>query len=479
MDEGDKEVGQHAVGPAEAQATPEPLPQGLSEQNRRGLLEALAGQQLFAHLLRNKEATGKVLAIPETAKDLVSAERNFETIKANLAELSADGLPTYALIHYMRGGVFLESWLIAPDGAVVRGEFSEIYEGLDAMSDGLGVNRLASTRAALPEGTPPPSDEEVRAARARDRSPQAIRQRGATLARTASMLLPGAVGEALGTRHGRVLLVAARDTGTAPYAALPLKNGVAAQHWSFVVVPDVETLAGYDLAFDFRALDIDKAVIVGDPDLTSDPRFDWVPLPGARREAIEVASDLGEKTNRVLLGKDATRANLVGAINSNPGLGMVYLATHAVSDADNPLTQGFIAMSGGHYFAGHIRQERFPGWKTHHPLVVISACQTALGRLFDGGSFGVARTWTVAGAGQVVASLWNVSDNATMILMTSFVERLKAGDAPEIAMQKAQLATMDFKDAKGNQPYLDDPKMWASFTVYGRPARLAKRQGPA
>jgi len=52
----------------------------------------------------------------------------------------------------------------------------------------------------------------------------------------------------------------------------------------------------------------------------------------------------------------------------------------------------------------------------HHPLVVLSACQTGLGKVFDGGSYGVARGWLSAGAGQVVASLWRVSDEATKIL---------------------------------------------------------------
>jgi CHAT domain-containing protein len=99
-------------------------------------------------------------------------------------------------------------------------------------------------------------------------------------------------------------------------------------------------------------------------------------------------------------------------------------------------------------------------------LVVMSACQTALGRVFDGGTFGVARTWTNAGAGQVVASLWNVSDAATLRLMERFARALKTGQAPEQAMQSAQLETL--KD------YPNDPRLWASFTVIGKPT-LSRR----
>ena len=249
---------------------------------------------------------------------------------------------------------------------------------------------------------------------------------------------------------------------------------MAVENWSFVVVPDIGTLLEHNPVFDRDAIDISNAVVVGDPDLSGDERYDWSPLPGARLEAERVAKLLAIQPERVLIGSSATRRNLTSAIKKDPDIGMVYLATHAVSDRENPLTQGFIAMSGpgGHYYPGHIRQEEFPGWDDHHPLVVISACQTALGRVMNAGNFGVARTWTKIGAGQVVASLWNVSDRATYILMSKFVDRLKAGDVPEIAMQTAQIATLRHKRSNGAQPYLNDPKMWASFMVYGKPSEI-------
>jgi CHAT domain-containing protein len=138
------------------------------------------------------------------------------------------------------------------------------------------------------------------------------------------------------------------------------------------------------------------------------------------------------------------------------------MATHAVADPKNPLTRGFVVLSKENLFAGELRVTTFRGWDERPPLVVMSACQTALGRVFEGGTFGVARTWTNAGAGQVVASLWNVSDLATYRLMTRFVAALKQGRLPEQAMQSAQLETI--------RNYPDDPKMWASFTIIGKPS---------
>jgi hypothetical protein len=451
-----------------SQPDPSPMPKKLSADERVDLLNAIAGAELFGEVMRTKERTGRVVAVGQE-RNLAKAEKDLEKIKENLAVLSKGGISTYALIHSLKNDNILQSWLIAPDGGIVSGHSGGRYDGLGKMATGLGVRALAATRGPRPEGQPPASPDVERAARKRDQSPEAVEKRKVTLAETATVLLPGEIGEALGTRSGRLLVITARDTGTAPYAALPLKNGFAAKNWSFIVLPDVGTLTEASSFFDFGALDIDNAIIVGDPDLSNDPKFDWSPLPGARREAQAVRKQLSDPSTRLLIGASATRKNFVAAIKKNPDAGIIYMATHAVADPDNPLTQGFMAMSGGHYYAGHIRQERFDGWDHHHPLVIMSACQTALGRYLDGGGFGVARTWTSIGAGQVVASLWNVSDNATSILMSDFVAGLKKGLAPEIAMQKAQIETMNHKDKHGRQPYLDDPKMWASFTVYGKP----------
>lgn len=474
-----KEAGKgRIVAPASPPVQPAPMPVELAPVDRAQLLEAIAGSELFAKVLRNKEQTGKVVA-PGKERNLARAERDLSTIRDRLAALSRDGPATYALIHTLRGGRALNAWLIGPDGGVAHGFYDREYGGLSLMIDGLGVRRLAETRSNRPEGTPPPSPDVERANQTRDRSPEAVHLRRETLERTREMLLPGAVGNALGTREGRLLVIPAMDTGTAPYAAMPLRNGTAAAHWSFVILPDIDTLTGPNPAFDYRALDIDKAIVAGNPDLSADTQFDWAPLPGAQREAVMVARELNDPDTVLMTGPQATRSNLTRAIASRPDAGLIYLATHAVADDKNPLTRGFIAMSGkqGHYYAGHIRQERFSGWKQHHPLVVISACQTALGRVLDGGGFGVARSWTTAGAGQVVASLWNVSDQATAILMTAFVERLKAGDWPEVAMQRAQLATMNARNAKGERPYADDPKMWASFMIFGKPSASSRHPG--
>ena len=445
-------------------------------QRWRQLIEAIAGENLFAEVLQSKEQHGRVVPVRLGSEaDLLRAQEQLAAIQRRLKLLSQDGTPTYLLLHHIDSEGYLGAFLLDSEGGMRSSTYPEPYEGIDFLVSGLGVKRLASTRAPIERGQPQPTDEEIDALRAADQTPAAKAERVDALGYARELLLPAAVFNELSERSGRILVKGVRDTGTAPYAALPLEDGPAAQRFSFVMLPDLETLAADDGVFEFGQLDLDRAVIVGDPDLSQDPKYAWHPLPGALAEAKTVSAKLDGNSAKLLTGKQATRSALTRAIHQTDDLGMVYIASHAIADPSNPLTRGFVAMSGsdGHYFAGHIRQERFRGWQQRNPLVVMSACQTALGRVFEGGGFGIARSWTSVGAGQVVSSLWNVSDNATKVLMTHFVDRIKAGDAPEIAMQKAQLKTMQAKTKDGRQPYLDDPKMWASFSIYGKPSGSA------
>lgn len=426
-----------------------------------GLVAAIAQSYPRVRQMQAKSETGNVVALRPSAASLARARRDLASVRANLARLSQGGVPTHALFQSIARDGHLQAWLIRSDGSIVADRSAQPYAGLTALPEGLGVTRFALSRGPQLKGQAVPvldaerAPDDVRGARA------TVAQRMATLDRTGQMLLPGAVGAALAVASGRLLVLPVRDTGTAPYAALPLAGDVAARRWSFVVMQDVPTLASSAAGFDMGRVVTSRAVVVGDPKTMRDVRYSFPPLPGARAEAQAVAQELTVDPANVLIGAAATRPAVVKAINRMNGGGIVYMATHAIADARNPLTRGFVVLDSGNLFAGELRQTRFRGWAARQPLVVMSACQTGLGRVFEGGTFGVARTWTDAGAGQVVASLWNVSDQATMRLMTRFTRALKAGQAPEAAMQTAQLETL--KD------YPDNPKLWASFTIIGKP----------
>jgi CHAT domain-containing protein len=95
-------------------------------------------------------------------------------------------------------------------------------------------------------------------------------------------------------------------------------------------------------------------------------------------------------------------------------------------------------------------------------LVVLSACETALGKEVKGeGLEGLTRGFMYAGARQVVASLWQVDDVATAELMQSFYEgMLKHGLKPAAALRQAQIAM--WKQTRHAAPYF-----WAGFVMQG------------
>jgi CHAT domain-containing protein len=96
-------------------------------------------------------------------------------------------------------------------------------------------------------------------------------------------------------------------------------------------------------------------------------------------------------------------------------------------------------------------------------LVVLSACQTALGKDIRGeGLIGLTRGFMHAGAGRVLATLWNVEDRSTSILMQRFYEGLLGPEklSPAAALRKAQQSLLR-EDARRS------PHFWAGFTVQG------------
>lgn len=94
-------------------------------------------------------------------------------------------------------------------------------------------------------------------------------------------------------------------------------------------------------------------------------------------------------------------------------------------------------------------------------LVVLSACQTALGKTYSGeGIYGLQRAFLQAGAETVVISLWEVSDEATRLLMTEFYANLLIKKKPKYeALKQAQL------EVKEKYPH---PHYWAPFIMVGR-----------
>ena len=96
-------------------------------------------------------------------------------------------------------------------------------------------------------------------------------------------------------------------------------------------------------------------------------------------------------------------------------------------------------------------------------LVVLSACQTGLGKEVRGeGLIGLTRGFMYAGAPRVMASLWKVDDRATSELMKQFYQGMlgQAKRTPAAALRAAQIELWKSKA-------WSDPYYWAAFTMQG------------
>jgi CHAT domain-containing protein len=103
-------------------------------------------------------------------------------------------------------------------------------------------------------------------------------------------------------------------------------------------------------------------------------------------------------------------------------------------------------------------QEIF-GLDLHASLVVLSACETALGKLTRGDELtGLTRAFIYAGTPSVITTLWQVNDRASYELMREFYQNLKSGRNKAEALRQAQLTTLQ----KYPHPYY-----WAAYQLTG------------
>lgn len=91
-------------------------------------------------------------------------------------------------------------------------------------------------------------------------------------------------------------------------------------------------------------------------------------------------------------------------------------------------------------------------------LLVLSACETGLGKISGEGVSGLQRGFKMAGVNSILMSLWDVDDQATQILMTEFYRNYVAGKSKAEALQIAQKRVRD-------TPGYDDPMYWAAFIL--------------
>jgi len=186
-------------------------------------------------------------------------------------------------------------------------------------------------------------------------------------------------------------------------------------------------------------------------------------LPGARLEAAAIESLVHSLPSTAAigttlkLGQQASHSFVTGGALSN--FDIIHFATHGIVDADVPALSSLLLAQGDEHNA-YLRPDDIAGLRLHAGLVVLSGCETGIGKSIAGeGMMSLSRPFLIAGARQVMSSLWKVSDRATAELMQRFYfHLLQEGQPAEQALQSAQQWMHE-------QTQWQHPNFWAGFVI--------------
>ena len=208
-------------------------------------------------------------------------------------------------------------------------------------------------------------------------------------------------------------------------------------------------------------------------------RQNWTPVPASRDEVRAITPFFAR--SEVVVGDDASEAQLTSRLENGTlhEFDVVHFATHAFADDRSPdrsalvlsqvgLTSPPERLWSGPSFDGFLTaREIRGGWNLDAELVVLSACESALGAHIRGEGFvGLTQSFLLAGSRNVLASLWAVDDEATRRLMDGFYRRwLVDGESGPEALRTAKRELRDL-EVDGRHPYAH-PRYWAAFVWVG------------
>jgi CHAT domain-containing protein len=186
-------------------------------------------------------------------------------------------------------------------------------------------------------------------------------------------------------------------------------------------------------------------------------------LPFSRYEAERLLALVPRQDALAALDFDASLATAMSADLRRYRI--VHFATHGYLNPERPELSGLVLSlvdKRGVPQDGFLSLPEVYNLRLASDLVVLSACQTGLGKQVRGeGLVGLTRGFMYSGSPRVVASLWAVEDKATAEMMARFyTAMLKHGLRPAAALREAQVSM--WKEARWS-----DPHKWAGFIFQG------------
>ena len=435
-----------------------------AEQARaRAFLDLLATRQA-----RSPEAAGATSATGALPSAIAAPAASADEVVATVRRLGS------TLVSYFVGQDALFVWVVGPDGQV-RGHRASVSS--DRVWELVRDTRSALRDAGARRRTRGEPDVPSLATRGGGRllvgggGARAWRQLYDLLIAPVRAFLPRAPGSRLTiVPHGPLFLVS--------FAALRDARGrYLVEDYAVHYAPSAAVLQMTALKARRPVGLTGRRVFVADPGpFAEDAGRRLPPLPGTRREVRTSAGRLPGGDNVVLTGSDATEANVRRLA---PGAGLLHFATHGIVRDDAPL-ESFLALRRGTVSGGddgRLTVQDIYGLDLQASLVVLSACRTGLGQLSSDGIAGLTRAFFYAGAPSVVATLWDVADEPTFRLVSSFYSRLARAPDKARALRAAQLSMlralrtgqMQVATATGPVTLPEHPVLWAGFVLVGEP----------
>ena len=289
----------------------------------------------------------------------------------------------------------------------------------------------------------------------------------------------------------RLVVVADGALQYIPFGALRSSRGIPliAEH-EIVSLPSASTLGILRKEMEGRSAAPKVAAVLADPVFSpDDPRVSdasqpkphtslsqnlersardtglesFVRLIASRREADAIVALAGDRLSKEALDFDASLETATSPELSQYRI--LHFASHALLNSQHPELSGIVLSlvnRQGQPQDGFMQAHEVYNLKLNADLVVLSACQTALGKEVEGeGLIGLTRGFMYAGAPRVVASLWRVPDRATMDLMRRFYSGILSKGLPAAAALREAQAAMRAEKPRAA------PYYWAGFTLQG------------
>lgn len=186
-------------------------------------------------------------------------------------------------------------------------------------------------------------------------------------------------------------------------------------------------------------------------------------LPGTLREAEAIVSLVPESSSLKAIGFAASRSLAMSSELSQYRI--IHFASHGLMNSDQAELSGILLSmfdENGQPQNGFLRLHDIYNLDLRAELVVLSACNTALGKEIRGeGLVGLARAFMYSGAKRILASLWKVDDEATGELMKRVYQGMLTRNlSPAAALREAQVSMWSEKRWRA-------PFFWSAFSVQG------------